>query len=227
VGGAPAKPFTSGTHRDSSPRWSPDGRYLAFLSTRAGDEPQLYLIAVDGGEARQLTRMPNDVSSPAWSPDGSRIAFISSVDATERAWEDSGEEPPDDQDERKLWQERRKQEREKREDPRLITRFPYREGTSYLGDRYPHVYVIDVPQDLAMREKGKPKRLTDEERVYGPPVWASDGTAVLSSANRDPEGADLRFPSDILRIPVDGGEAQVVVGGVGIRHHRDPKPSPD
>ena len=42
--GAPPRPFTSGTHRDTSPRWSPDGRHLAFLSDRAGEESQLYLI---------------------------------------------------------------------------------------------------------------------------------------------------------------------------------------
>jgi dipeptidyl aminopeptidase/acylaminoacyl peptidase len=227
VDGASPKPFTSGTHRDDSPRWSPDGRHVAFLSDRAGGEPQLYLIPIDGGEASQLTRMPDGVTSLAWSPDGTRIAFVSSVDAGERSWEDCGEEPPIDPTEHKLWKERRKQEREKREDPRLITRFPYREGTSYLGDRYPHIYVIDVPQNLASRDEVKPRRLTGEDRMYGPPVWTTDGTAVLVSVNRDPEGASLHFPSDILRIPIDGGETRVIVGGEGSGHHTDPKPSPD
>jgi dipeptidyl aminopeptidase/acylaminoacyl peptidase len=225
--GASPRPFTSGTHRDTSPRWSPDGRHLAFLSDRAGDKPQLYLIPVDGGEARQVTRMPSDVEAPAWSPDGKRIAFVSSVDAEERAWEDSGEESPSDPDEYKLWKERRKQERERRADPRLITRFPYREGTSYLEDRYPHVYAVDVPQDLSTRDEVKPKRITQDDRMYGPPAWTADGAAVLCSVNRDPEGAGLAFPSDIVRIPLDGGEAQVVVGGEGSGHHTDPKPSPD
>ena len=67
--------LTTGQHKDSSPRWSPDGKRIAFVSDRA-DKSQIYLIAVDGGEAQVLTAMQQGVGGePAWSPDGTQIAF--------------------------------------------------------------------------------------------------------------------------------------------------------
>lgn len=78
AGGQPQL-LTHGKKDDVSPRWSPDGTQLAFISTGEGEKekPQLHLVAATGGEARQLCSMPNGVSELAWSPDGSRIAFLS------------------------------------------------------------------------------------------------------------------------------------------------------
>ncbi len=217
--GTTIKQFTTGTHRDSAPRWSPDGRMLAFVSTREG-KPQIFVIPVDGGEARQLTRMENGAAAPAWSPDGTRIAFNSPVDADERAFEDSGAAPPDDRDERKAWKEERERERDKLADPRLIARFPYRAGTEFLGDRYPHIYVIGL-------DEKKPHRVTDGDRVWGAPVWAGDA-AILTTVNRDPAGLGHEFPSDVVRIPLRAGEIvepEVIVSAPGTHTH--PRPSPD
>ena len=75
AGGA-ARPWTTGPRADTAPRWSPDGRTLAFLSDREDDgTPQIYLLDRDGGEARRLTNQPCAVVEIAWSPDGTRIAF--------------------------------------------------------------------------------------------------------------------------------------------------------
>src|SRR5262245_25102685 len=75
--GAGARPFTGGPRSDTTPRWSPDGRTLAFLSDRLEDgKPQIYLLDRDGGEARKLTDMPEAVSDIAWSPDGAQLAFL-------------------------------------------------------------------------------------------------------------------------------------------------------
>lgn len=74
-----ARPFTSGKRDEYAPHWSPDGTYLAFITTPEGEKakPQLHLIAATGGDARLLCTMPNGVSKLAWAPDGSRISFIS------------------------------------------------------------------------------------------------------------------------------------------------------
>lgn len=61
--------------KDRSPRWSPDGQCIAFLSNRSGSE-QVWLIASEGGDAKQLTEIPSGVQSITWSPDGKRLACI-------------------------------------------------------------------------------------------------------------------------------------------------------
>ena len=82
------RPFLSGRSAETCPRWSPDGKQLAFITLPEGEKekPQLHVIAAEGGTPRLVCKMPNGVSNLAWAPDGSRISFLAL----------EGEEPKDD-----------------------------------------------------------------------------------------------------------------------------------
>jgi Tol biopolymer transport system component len=110
-----SRQFTAGLARDTNPQWSPDGKQIAFLSSR-GDKPQIYLIPVDGGEARALTAMKQGVSGgPVWSPDGKQIAFTAGPDV----------DPPD------------------LAKPYRVTRHIYRfDAVGYLDNVVQDIYVI-------------------------------------------------------------------------------------
>src|SRR5271170_3996913 len=77
AGGGEARQLTRGGS-DMRPRWSPDGRKLAFISGRSGT-PQIYWIALEGGEATRLTSISTGADNELWSPDGKSVAFVSSV----------------------------------------------------------------------------------------------------------------------------------------------------
>ncbi|HLX39270.1 MAG TPA: hypothetical protein VKR42_02010, partial [Ktedonobacteraceae bacterium] len=77
--GKEAEPLTKNLRDAFAPRWSPDGKRIAFIGKEEGEKvkPQVYIIPAEGGEAKQVCRMPNGVSGLAWSPDGSRLSFLS------------------------------------------------------------------------------------------------------------------------------------------------------
>ncbi len=69
--------FTYSDKSEMSPRWSPDGKQLAFLSARGGDETQIFVMNASGGEGAGLTKSKTSISAFEWSPDGKQIAFLS------------------------------------------------------------------------------------------------------------------------------------------------------
>lgn len=206
AGGKPRR-FSAGTHSDHSPRWSPDGRLLVFCSNRGGDADQLYLLPTDGGEARSVTTLPHGASAPAWSPDGTRIALLSRINEEERSRLLRGEHeaPAEDAWEAKRHQEQRQHEEQLRHDPRVVTRLPYRSGTSFFDQRRSHIFLLTVP--AAEEPAAPPRLLTDGDLHYSAPNWMPDGSALLTTATRDPEADSLFAYYDVLKIPVPGDES--------------------
>ena len=123
-GSTPPRRFTGGASKDSAPRWSPDGTRLAFLSDRAGGKAQIYVIAISGGEARQLTALPQGAGAPVWSPDGTRLVTV-----VRMGGENNGSQ----------------QDKPKTPPARLITRLKYRaNGEGFIYDRRRHLFVVDA-----------------------------------------------------------------------------------
>lgn len=210
--------FTSGAKQDHTPRWSPDGEQICFVSNREG-RPQLWLISVDGGEAKQLTYLWNGASGPEWSPDGKKILFTSRINAKERQAESKKgiqNEPLSPKEIEKMQRKWEKEEAEKA-DPRWIERTIYRAGTEYFDDRNSHIYILDAAT-------GEIKRITRADRDHINPHWSASGKFVYCGSKKTGVDDDT-FVHDLLRVPVDGGAVKRLAQGNS--WGLDPKPSPD
>ena len=158
AGGDPRQ-FTAGTKRDGSPRWSPDGRWLAFTSERGEDKPQIAVMPAGGGESRILTKLPLGAGVPAWSPDGARIAFSAKT----------GTLPDPDPKKAKPY--------------RRITSMKYRiNGQGFTYDQRRHLFVLDVAT-------GAVTQVTDGNWDDTQPAWSPDGAqlAFVSARHDDRE----------------------------------------
>ncbi|HEX9761373.1 MAG TPA: S9 family peptidase [Candidatus Acidoferrales bacterium] len=176
------RPMTSSTARNFSPRWSPDGRSIAFLSNRNPPGQQVYVLSMGGGEARQITRVGNSAGNIEWSPDGKRIAFTSRV-----APETKSEQLPPGV------------ERAPKE--RVVTRLTYRmDGAGYLPDGFVHIFVT------AADGSGEPGQITRGDFNHGAPAWSPDGQWIAFSAIRKPDADYALGDSEIFVISPEGGE---------------------
>ena len=211
--------------KDSYPRWSPDGRQLAFVSAR-GAKPQIYLLptAAPAGEARALTALDNGAHSPAWSPAGDRIAILSPMSGAEREAQDAcNTSPPDPVDklERKQRQERQAEDEANRWDPRPMWRIPYRQGTTYVDERYDQVFVAEIEESA----DAKPKRLTSLNAHYAAPQFAADGKSIYSARTTMPEGDEPWRAINVYRLDIETSDETALTDGEYSVYA--PLPSPD
>jgi len=200
-GGEPRQ-LTSGTH-DSAAHWSPDGRILAFL--RAPEQkdkdgkpqpPQIYLLPMEGGEARQLTEIPKGAGGMEWSHDGRSIAFLSTTLAKDF--------------------DRKKDEEES--DVRVIVRAHYREnGEGYLEpDRPSHIWTVAVPVIPAAPQKAK--QVTRGEFSESDIVWSRDDAKIYFTSNRVIEPYYEPPHDEIYAVSARGGEIGKIAGLDGSIH---------
>ncbi len=201
-GGKP-KPFTTGNQRDFMPRWSPDGKTIAFLSNRESEkQPQIYLIDLEGGEARRLTDFQGEVGEMVWSPDGRRLL----VQFRKKDPEIVAMEKDPKKKERGLVE-------------RHITRLFYKlDGYGFLPKDRWHLYLVDV-------NTGKMTQLTDGPYDETHPTWSPDGRWILFTSNRSEDPDRKPDAVDLWRIPATGGEMERIPTPYGPKH--SPSVSPD
>ena len=208
-GSQPPMQITRGG-KDTQPAWSPDGKYLAFSSTRGDSPAQIYILPItDPGEARQISKSVHGASSPAWSPDGKSIAYLARMSAEDRAKEDRGEEvtPPADSLEAKHRKERQAEADQRFFDPLRVTRIPYREGTSFLSDRYQQIYVQPVDET----DSTSARRLTNLDTDYHELCFSQDGRTLYSLRTRDLSTDEPNRFLNIFAINIaDAHETQLV-----------------
>jgi dipeptidyl aminopeptidase/acylaminoacyl peptidase len=190
IAGGEARQLTRGGS-DMRPRWSPDGRKLAFISGRAGT-PQIYWIALEGGEATRLTSLSTGADNELWSPDGKTVAFVSSV-------------YPDCRDDACNVARDAAKEKSKVK-ARIYEKLLYRHWTEWWDGKRSHLFVTGVDGASA------PRDLTPGADYDVPPfnegapeanAFSPDGRELCFTANTDKDEA-LSTNGDLFTVNVSG-----------------------
>jgi len=155
--GAQTIRVTSTPGSENTPRWSPDGRYLAFLSARqAGDGAQVWLLDRRGGEAQRVTAIKDGVADLAWSPDASRLVLVATIKSDSAAADTT------------------------RPHPIVIDRYAFKQDREgYLTRSHGHLFLFDVASRKA-------DTLTTGDADDESPAWSPDGTRLAFVRTPDP-----------------------------------------
>ena len=172
--------LTTNKESETSPRWSPDGKYLAFLSSRDDDNDasQVWLLPRTGGEAEKVTSERGGVDDFDWSPDSKKLVLVVT---------DPDPDPDSDSDDAKS------SGKKKTKKPIVIDRYQFKsDGSGYLGKKRNHLSILD----LATR---KSEVLTTGDHDEDLPAWSPDGKTIAFVSKRVDE-ADRTDNFDIWAI---------------------------
>lgn len=200
VNGKNHRPLTAFGQNASTPRFSPDGKRLAYVARNDG-RVQVFVRWLDTGQTARLTNLSEAPKHISWSPDGRQLAFTMLVPAKQEPYVEMPATPEGAQ-----WAE----------SPKVIDTLVYRsDGDGYLKDGYSHLFVLPA-------EGGTPRQLTHgsfhhEDR----PVWTPDGEALIFSANRQENWEHEPLNSDLYRLALADGEIEALTDRVGPDHSPD------
>ncbi|UJL47514.1 S9 family peptidase [Virgibacillus sp. NKC19-16] len=175
-----AKQWTFGDVKNSSPRFSPDGKKIVFESNRSG-LPQLWMLNTDGGEAWQLTTFKNGTGNPNWSKDGRYIIFSASLDADDDVQKQNEQAK----------EERQKEAEAKKKQPLVIKRLDHKsDANGFHDNKRAQLILFDT-------ENGDFSQLTKADADHAFQDISPDSNTVLLAANLN-EDADYENTNDLF-----------------------------
>src|SRR5262245_41804327 len=195
-GGEPRQLITSDKN-DDTPRWSRDGKQIAFLSTRDG-APQIYVASAEGSSPRKITNAPAGVSEFIWSPDAKMFAFITEVYPDCGSLDCVGK--------------RLEAEEKSKVKAVIADRLLYRHWDSFKRGKRNHLFVVQIddgqPRDLTPGDYDVPPFSLGDPTAFD---FAPDSSEVVFARNTDKVEA-TSTNSDLFIVSINGGEARRITG---------------
>ncbi|HEV2045073.1 MAG TPA: prolyl oligopeptidase family serine peptidase, partial [Chthoniobacterales bacterium] len=234
AGGEEPHQLTKGDH-DSTPRWSPDGKYLLFLRATEKDgkpePPQLSILPLAGGDSFSFTELPKGAGNPVWSPDGKSIAFTSDTnpedlakqekkkrkeEESKKAMSESSPSPSSEPSKKPVEKsgknesdqaaKRAEAESEHESDIHVVTRAVYREDNEGYADPKRPQHIWVVKAPHSADEKVQPKQLTTGRFDEGHIIWAKEGGQIYFTSLRVDEPYYELPKSELFSISSNGGD---------------------
>jgi dipeptidyl aminopeptidase/acylaminoacyl peptidase len=210
--GGEAIPLTAEGISSGQPRWSPDGKFLAFTSARNGGKNQVWLLNRLGGEAVRLTDVPQGVGEFEWSPDSARLVLII-----------QDPKPEDLEAAKEKDKDKAAAAKPKTPPPYVIDRLQFKRDTiGYLDRRRTHLYVFDVASK-------KLTQITSGDFDDSQPTWSPDGKQLAFSSNRSMPDPDASLDSNIWVVAADNSDKGAHLTQISTNPGSDNQPvwSPD
>lgn len=192
--GGDSIPLTADGVTSTHPRWSPDGKYLAFLSARNEGKTQVWLLNRLGGDAEQLTHTIQDVGDFAWSPDSRHLVLVLK-DPTSEELHAHKEKSASAANSSGAGGDSEDHDKEKKSTkPWVIDRLQFSLDTvGYLDRRRTHLYVFDL-------DKESLTQITTGDYDDTEPAWSPDSKLLAFTSNRSTPDPDATYNSDIWTV---------------------------